>query len=130
MPNQTHRQNEMPHLTPERNIDAGMRDSFPASDPAASTASQGARAVPPQHLMDSGAGQHAPSDSVEVVARFRDKEAAKLALESLVREGPLDRRHAEISPADDTVTLRFQAPPKDAQRLGVLLRKQGGALVG
>jgi hypothetical protein len=63
-----------------------------------------------------------------VAARFRDREAAKLALESLVREGPLDRRHAEISTADDQVTLRCKAPAKDAARLEALMQLQGGAM--
>ena len=129
MPNQTHHQNEMPHLTPDRNVEAGVEGSFPASDPSSSTASQGARAVPPQHMMD---GAHdicaTPGECVEVKARFRDREAAKLALESLVREGPLDRRHAELmGAADDQVTLRVQAPTKDAGRLEALVQKQGGA---
>ncbi len=127
MPNQTHHQNEHPHLTPDRNVEAGVEGSFPASDPSSATASQGARAVPPQHLMDGNRGGTAPSGSVAVTARFRDREAAKLALESLVREGPIDRRHAEISAADDQVTLRFEAPRKDAGRLQELVQKQGGA---
>ncbi len=128
MPNQTYRQNEMPALTPDRNVETGVVDSFPASDAAASTASQGARAVPPQDMMDSPHGGQAPNGSVAVAARFRDREAAKLALESLVREGPLDRRHAEISTADDQVTLRFKAPAKDAARLEALMQLQGGAM--
>ncbi len=127
MPNQTYHQNEMPALTPDRNVETGVVDSFPASDPAASTASQGARAVPPQDMMDSAHGSQAPSGSVAVTTRFRDREAAKLALESLVREGPLDRRHAEISATNDQVTLRFEAPAKDAARLEALMQLQGGA---
>lgn len=128
MPQQSTNQNEMPGLTPERNLEAGIRDSFPASDAASSTAGQGSRAVPPQRLMDRRATSEPPRGSLVVEVRFRDREAAKLALESLVREGPLDRRHAELMPADETVTLRLQAPVKDAPRLGDLLRKQGGAI--
>jgi hypothetical protein len=128
MPNQTHDQNEMPHLTPDCNVEAGVEGSFPASDPSAATASQGARAVPPQQMMDGAKGPARHADQVEVNARFRDREAAKLALESLVREGPLDRRHAEVvGAADDLVTLRFQAPKQDARRLEALVQKQGGA---
>ena len=128
MPNQTHHQNEMPNLTPDRNVEAGVEGSFPASDPSASTASQGARAVPPQEMMDGTKGPARHKDQVEVTARFRDRQAAKLALESLVREGPLDRRHAEVvGTTDDEVTLRFQAPGKDARRLEELVQKQGGA---
>ena len=128
MPNQTHHQNEMPHLTPDRNVEAGVEDTFPASDPSSSTASQGARAVPPEDIMDSAAGACAkPGECVEVNARVRDREAAKLALESLVREGPLDRRHAEIRAVGDQVTLHFQAPTKDAPRLEALVQQQGGA---
>jgi hypothetical protein len=128
MPNQTHDQNEMPHLTPDRNVEAGVEGSFPASAPSAATASQGARAVPPQHMMDGTKGPAKLADQVEVNARFRDREAARLALESLVREGPLDRRHAEVlGTGDDQVTLRFQAPQQDARRLEALVQKQGGA---
>jgi hypothetical protein len=130
MPNQTYHQNEMPALTPDRNVETGVVDSFPASDPPASTASQGARAVPPEEMMDNGEGSQAPNGSVTISARFRDREAAKLALESLVREGPLDRRHAELVGADDDeVTLHFQAPQQDVQRLEQLVQKQGGATV-
>ena len=129
MPNQTHHQNEMPNLTPDRNVEAGVEGTFPASDPVSATASQGARAVPAEEMMDGAQGACAtPGDCVEVTARFRDREAAKLALESLVREGPLDRRHADmVGAADDQVTLRFQAPRKDAGRLEELVQKQGGA---
>ena len=128
MLNQTKPQNKMSKRTSDRNVETAGQDSFPASDPSAGTAGQGARAVPPQRMMDGADdGRATPADSVTVDAHFRNHEAAKLALESLVREGPLDRRHAEILPGDDAVTLRFQSPPGDAERLGDLVRKQGGA---
>jgi hypothetical protein len=126
MANQTHNQNERPELTPDRNVDAGVKDTFPASDPVAATASQGSRAVPAEKMM-APAGSKPPDGCVAVKARFRDREAAKLALESLVREGPVDPSHAEIQAGDDAVTLCVQAQPKDAGRLGELLRKQRGA---
>jgi hypothetical protein len=129
MPNQTHRQNERPELTSDNNVETGVEHTFPASDPVAATSSQGARAVPPGKMMDSAASSAGVHGAVTVQARFRDREAAKLALETLVREGPLDRRCAEIQPGDDAVTLRLQAPPKDAERLGSLLRQQGGAQI-
>jgi hypothetical protein len=120
------RGSERPELTSDHNVETGVEDTFPASDPVAATASQGARAVPPDEMMPDR-GTAPAADTVTLHCRFRNAEAAKLAVEALVREGPLDRRCTSILPADDAVTLKVEAPRRDAARLGELLRKQGGA---
>ncbi|MBW8269365.1 hypothetical protein [Caldovatus aquaticus] len=118
---------ERPELTPDDNVEAGVRDTFPASDPLSATTVQGSRAVPPERLLRDDAA--APTaGTVLLTARFAGHEAAKLAIEALVREGPLDRRcvalHEERGGAA-TVTVR--APAAEADRLHALLRQQGGA---
>ncbi len=129
MPPETNRPNDQPPHPPERKIDAGLRDSFPASDASADTGGLGSVLVPPQEMMNSRAEPEIPPNpSVRITVVFRSQEAAKLALDSLVREGPLDRRLAEMTPgADDSVTLSFTAPPKEGRRMRDLLEKQGGA---
>lgn len=118
---------ERPELTPDRNVETAVEDTFPASDPVATTASQGARAVPPGEMMNDKGSKPAPhTDAVTLSHRFRDAEAAKLAVEALVREGPVDRRCTEILSEADGVTLKVEASGKDAARLDELLRKQGG----
>ena len=58
--------------------------------------------------------------------RFPDGEAAKLALEAAVREGPVDRRCATIDLKDDRVTMRLEVPSTDREWVDGLLRKHGG----
>ena len=124
----TIRPDERPEATSDRNQEAAVRDTFPASDPPASTASQGARAVPAEEMMDKpGSQPHRPDDSVAVSQRFADGESAKLALEMLVREGPIDRRCATIEQSEGAVTLRVQAAGQDRSRLEGLLAKSSGA---
>ena len=53
-------------------------------------------------------------DGVTLSMRFPDSETAKLALEAAVREGPIDRRCAEIDLDDDRVTMRLEVPEADA----------------
>lgn len=121
-----------PGEAPDRSEEIAVHDTFPASDPVAPTAAVGSRAVPPEKLMEeSGSAPARPDDAVSLTVRFRDREAAKLAMETLVREGPIDRRCAEIESGGgggDAVLLKVQAPGKDAERLNALLRKQGGEI--
>jgi hypothetical protein len=113
---------ERPSLTPERNVEAAVEDSFPASDPSSATASQGARAAPVEAMMDPTTPSPPTADQVTLTRRFHDAETAKLALESLVREGPLDRRCARIAPDGAGATLALQASRGDAARIGALLQ--------
>lgn len=115
---------ERPDRTPERNLEVAVRDTHPASDPPATTATQGARAVPAEQLMDAPCAT--PDDAQTVSRRFPDAESAKLAVESLVRDAPIDRRCADIRQGGDGVTVAVAAPRADAQRIRTLLERAGG----
>lgn len=116
---------ERPNLTPDRNVEAGVRDSFPASDPPATTASQGARAVSPER-MTRDEPHIPPRDAVRVTQAFPDAEAAKLALETLVREVPIDRRCAEILPEGTGAVLAVTLAAAERPRVEAMLRQQAG----
>jgi hypothetical protein len=107
---------ERPDTTPANNVEEGVIDTFPASDAVANTATQGARAVPPEQAM-----RHAPpvADAVTLQRRFPDTESAKLALEKLVRAAPLDPDCAEIAAGHE---LRIRVPRQDAGRIESLLQ--------
>ncbi|NKE44866.1 hypothetical protein HB662_08755 [Roseomonas frigidaquae] len=111
MPNHSDRADQKPVNDHER----GVMDTFPASDPVSDTATQGPRAVP--------AGEDHPSknvpDAVPLSRHFKDHEAAKLALEELVRSVPLDRSATELSGAE----LRLSVPRDDAKRIDAMLQK-------
>lgn len=128
MPSDTKHFQPNPALSPaDRRIDEALDGTFPASDPATAGAFQGARAVAPEQVMRSAqAKPAAPADAVTLQHRFRDTAAAKLALEALVREGPIDRRSAELLPDGEATSIRVAVPREDADRLGDLLRRQGG----
>jgi hypothetical protein len=118
-------QNAHKHLdnTPDPAVEKAVRDTFPASDPVSNTATQGARAVPPEQMMDT---PHAANDAgVTLTRRFPDRETAKLALETLVRNAPLDRSSAQLHEAGGEVELRIMAPPGDAARIGDMLAAMG-----
>ncbi len=111
----------------ERSLDTAVEATFPASDPSAATSTQGARAVPVEGMLDGpGGGDAAPGAADRPVRRhFADAEAAKLALESLVREAPLERRCAAIEPAAGGATLVIRSAPDDAARIEALLDRLG-----
>jgi hypothetical protein len=114
--------------TSDENVETAVEGTFPASDPMATIASQGARAVPPEELMG-GAGDATPqSGAVALTARFESAEAAKLALEAMVREGPVDRNCAEVEAGDGGAgaILRIAVPRSDQGRLGEMLQRQPG----
>jgi len=111
--------------TPDRNVEASVEGTFPASDPMSTIASHGARAVPPEEMM--GGGDAKPQgDTATLAARFESHEAAKLALEALVRDGPVDRRCAEVEDAGGKATVRLSVPAADRQRLEEMLHRQSG----
>ncbi len=114
----------MPDPTPSKAADARQQEevieTFPASDPLASAAGTGARAVPPAAMQ--GSPPEPLPGAVTLRRDFADAEAAKLALEGLVRDGPVDRRAAEIG-GEAAGTLRLRVPPADAERIEALLAR-------
>lgn len=99
--------------------DVAVADSFPASDPPASTADSGARAVPPEQMMEQS-HQEVPG-AITLRRRFGDREAAKLAREAIVRDGPVDPHCAELKDAQGGCELIIKVPAADAPRLRELL---------
>jgi hypothetical protein len=110
--------------TAERRRDAAIEQTFPASDPVADGSARGTRAVDPAELAPREAEPRA--DTIEVSRVFADGEIAKLALEAIVREGPIDRRLADITAGGSGSELRIAAKPGDAARLQALLDVAGG----
>ncbi|GAA0589827.1 hypothetical protein GCM10009416_30460 [Craurococcus roseus] len=111
--------------TPDNNVEAAVEGTFPASDPMGTVASQGARAVPMDELMRGG-GDKPQSGTATLTARFDGMESAKLAVEALVRDGPVDRGCAEFERAGDAATVRLAVPQADKQRLEEMLHRQPG----
>ncbi|MBX9698352.1 MAG: hypothetical protein K2X74_02890 [Acetobacteraceae bacterium] len=113
--------------SPERKTEIAARDTFPASDPQAQATTKGVRAVPPESLMaDDAVAAGIPADAATLRQDFPDAESAKLALERLVREAPLDRRCAELSGAE----LVLRVPRADAPRVEALLRQSAVPAAG
>jgi hypothetical protein len=112
--------------TADENVEAAVEGTFPASDPMATIASQGARAVPPEEMMHAGGSKPHSGDTATLTARFDSMEAAKLAVEAMVRDGPVDRRCAQVENAGGAATVRLSVPQTDRQRLGEMLQRQSG----
>jgi hypothetical protein len=111
---------DRPEKTRDANVEAAVEDTFPASDPVSNIASQGSRAVPAEDVMPKPvSGQSA--GLVSFTVPFPSQEGAKLALETLVREGPVDRRCAEITQENGRASLRISAPEADVPRLKSML---------
>ena len=111
--------------TPDKNVESAVEGTFPASDPMSTIASHGARAVPPEELMHAS-GSKPQGDTATLTARFDGMETAKLAVEALVRDGPVDRRCADVERAGDAATVRLAVPQADRQRLEEMLNRQPG----
>jgi hypothetical protein len=125
-PNSEYRHHDAtPGSAPDRSSHTAVPDTFPASDPMATTAAVGSRAADPAALMDAR-GEVEVRDAATVVARFPDQERAKLALEGLVRDVPLDRRCGTISSDGGQATLTVTAPGADTGRVVEVLRRCGG----
>ena len=107
-----------PGLAPDAAVTVADRDSFPASDAPAATIVQGSRAVPPEEMMEPSTKPRGATTTL--TRRFGDAEAAKLALESLVRSAPLARDGTEVTAAP-AHELRVTVPEGDAARIRVLL---------
>ncbi|MFC3027914.1 MULTISPECIES: hypothetical protein [Roseomonadaceae] len=105
---------DRPDKEADADVEIGVRDSFPASDPNSVTSTQGPRAV----QADQGDAEGPEvRDAVTLSRRFADHEAAKLALESLVRSVPLDRHATAL----DGSLLKLRVPRADAGRIEGLL---------
>lgn len=102
-------------------VETALHDSFPASDPPAPGPARGVRAAPAEAMMPDGTALDAPGDARTITRRFPDAESAKLALETLVREGPLDRRQGEITAEGEAARLTLTLPGEDRERLAALL---------
>ena len=111
--------------TPDNNVEAAVEGTFPASDPMSTIASQGARAVPAEELMH-GRDSKPQGSTATLTARFDSHEAAKLAVEAIVRDGPVDRRCADVEREGDAATVRLSVPQADRQRLEEMLNRQPG----
>jgi len=111
--------------TSDQNVETAVEGTFPASDPMSTIASQGARAVPPEEMMHASDSKPR-GDTATLTARFESQETAKLAVEALVRDGPIDRRCAEVEAAGDAAMVRLAVPHADQQRLEEMLRRQSG----
>lgn len=105
-------------MSADAKADEAVKETFPASDPAATTGTRGTRAVPVEELMAEPA--QTPASATTLRRRFETAEAAKLALEGLVREGPIDRRMAEIS-GETPAELVIQVAANDRDRIRKLL---------
>jgi hypothetical protein len=106
----------------ERQQDKAVADTFPASDPPATMGGEGGtRAVPPQWMMDRP--RPAAADAVTLRRRFPTPEAAKLALEGLVRDGPVDRSQSELVRIGREIELRLSTDPEDCPRIRGLLAR-------
>lgn len=116
---------EHPDQTATAKQDTAVRDTFPASDPVATTMSQGPRAVPVEAIMPDATCDPAP-DATPLRRRFADATTARLALEALVREGPIDRRHAVLTEADGDCLLVVTTGAAEHDRLEALLDRLAG----
>jgi hypothetical protein len=111
---------DRPDKTRDANVEAAVEDTFPASDPVSNTAAHGARAVPAEDMMPSQVSAQT-AGLASFTVPFPKPEDAKLALETLVREGPVDRRCAEITQEGGQTALRISAPEADIARLKSML---------
>jgi len=116
-----------PGSAADRSAKTAIPDSFPASDPMATTPMVGLRAEPVAELMEA-AEQPALLDPAMVTARLPDHVTAKLAVEKLVRDIPLDRRSISISEEGGRSMLEVNASKPDMERIIQLLRASGGEI--
>lgn len=105
-------------MSTDAKADEAVKETFPASDPVAITGTRGARAVPVEELMAEPA--QAPVSAATLQRSFATAEEAKLALEGLVRDGPIDRRLAEIT-GEGPAELVVQVAANDQDRIRKLL---------
>jgi hypothetical protein len=117
-------QDGKPGSPADRSAKTAVPDSFPASDPVATTPAVGVRAMELGAMMDETPPPE-PADATPVAARFPDMVTAKLALEKLVRAIPLDRQAATLTEDGAEVVLTFNAPGADMARIREVLSTGG-----
>ena len=117
---------DRPDKTRDPNVEAAVEDTFPASDPVGNTAEHGTRAVPAEDMMPNDVSAQS-AGLASFTVPFPSQEGAKLALETLVREGPVDRRCAEITQEGGQAALRISAPEADIARLKSMLENSPSA---
>ena len=114
-----------PGTSADRSVKAAVPDTFPASDPVAATPAVGVRAEPVADLMESSAPPEV-LDPAKVTAHFANHVTAKLAVEKLVRDVPVDRRCATLSDKGDRVMLEVTSSKSNVDRVTEILRGGGG----
>ena len=116
-----------PGSTADRSAKTSVPDTFPASDPTATSPVVGARAEDMAAMLDTSDELHVP-DPTTVTAHFPDHVTAKLAIEKLVRDVPLDRRCAALSEDSSGTTLELIISRSDVDRVTEMLCRGGGDL--
>ena len=116
-----------PGLTADRSAKTAVPDTFPASDPAATSPVVGARTEDMAAMLATSDELQVP-DPNTVTARFSDRVAGKLAVEQLVRDIPLDRRCATLSEESSGTTLELTISKSNMDRVMEILHKCGGDL--
>jgi hypothetical protein len=111
----------------DRSAKTSVPDTFPASDPAATSPVVGARAEDMTAMLDASDELHVPNPTT-VTAHFPDHVTAKLALEKLVRDVPLDRRCAVLSDESSGTTLELTISKSAIDRVTEILRGGSGDL--
>lgn len=113
--------------TPKEKNQEALLDTFPASDPVTPRTESGARAVPVGEMLAEGeAKPEVPAGAVPYTFAFADKEKAKLALEKVIRDLPLDRRYATLEGDEGKATLHVFAQAADRDRLAEMVDRSGG----
>lgn len=116
-----------PGSSADRSARTAVPDSFPASDPVATTPAVGVRAMDVAEMMPATEKPELPHP-IHVTARFADSVTAKLAVEQLVRDIPLDRACAELSEEGAKTLLEVTTTRTDLARVTGILRAGGGEL--
>jgi hypothetical protein len=114
-------QDGKPGSPADRSAKTAVPDSFPASDPVATTPAVGVRAMELGEMLEETPPTE-PVDATPLTVRFTDTLTAKLMVEKLVREVPLDRRYTAISEeAGGAAVLEITAAGADLGRIRKML---------
>ncbi|MBX9751503.1 MAG: hypothetical protein K5Q68_18085 [Roseococcus sp.] len=117
-----------PGSSADRSAKTAVPDSFPASDPVATTPAVGVRAMDVTEMMPATEKPEV-RHPIHLTARFEDSVTAKLAVEKLVRDIPLERACTELSEEGDKTLLEVTTTRTDVERVTTILRSGGGDLL-